>query len=134
MSFNGSDFAVRGCNIAVMSKDSTVGAVFASLFNDRGIEAILDLAANWDRQYLKKCEFPDRNLLDRMLQAHPRRLPEVYAVDKSNVDEIAKKSAEFRKKLIGQRGRIESMVLWTGFEPVCRPRKGRMIGRYTTRA
>ncbi len=134
LSFNGSDFAVRGCNIAVMSKDSTVGAVFASLFNDRGIEAILDLAANWDRQYLKKCEFPDRNLLDRMLQAHPRRLPEVYAVDKSNVDEIAKKSAEFRKKLIGQRDRVEGMVLWTGFEPVCRPRKGRMIGRYTTRA
>lgn len=100
MSFNGTDFAVRGANIAIMSKDSTVGAVFASLFNDRGIEAILNLAANWNRDYLKKCEFPDRSLLNRMLQAHPRKLPEVYAVDKNNVDEIAARSAEFRKKLM----------------------------------
>lgn len=101
MSFNGTDFAVRGANIAVLSKDATVGAVFASLFNDRGIEAILDLASNWNRDYLKKCEFPDRSLLDRMLAAHPRKLPEVYAVNRSNVDEIAAKSAEFRKKLMG---------------------------------
>ncbi len=101
MAFNGSDFAVRGCNIAVLSKDSTVGAVFASLFSNLGIEAMLELAENWNRQYLKHCDFPDRNLLDRMLEAHPRKLPEVYAVDKSNVEEVAKRSAEFRKKLIG---------------------------------
>lgn len=67
-----------------------------------GIEAILDLAANWERPYLKRCEFPDRNLLDRMLAAHLRKLPEVYAVDKRNVDEIATKSAEYRKKIIGR--------------------------------
>lgn len=103
VAFNGSDFAVRGSNIAIMSKDATVGAVFASMFNDRGIEAILNLAANWERPYLKKCEFPDRNLLDRMLAAHPRKLPEVYAVDKHNVDEIAAKSNAFRKKFIGHR-------------------------------
>lgn len=100
LSFNGTDFAVRGSNIAVMAKDSTVGAVFASLFYDRGIEAILDLAANWERPYLRKCEFPDRNLLDRMLAANPRRLPEVYAVDRDNVDEIARKSDAYRKKLM----------------------------------
>lgn len=104
LSFNGTDFAVRGCNIAILSKDATVGAVFASLFNDRGIEAILDLAENWNRNYLKNCEFPDRNLLDRMLAAHPRKLPEVYAVDGSNVDEVAELSAEFRKKVFLRSG------------------------------
>lgn len=103
LSFNGSDFAVRGCNVAVMSKDATVGAVIAALFNDRGIEAVLDLAANWERPYLKRCDFCDRNLLDRMLAAHPRKLPELYAVDRTNVDEIAAKSAEYRKKNIGRR-------------------------------
>ncbi len=101
IAFNGSDFAVRGSNVAILSKDATVGAVFASLFYDRGIEAILDLIANWERPYLKKCEFSDRNLLDRMLAAHPRKLPEVYAVDRDNVDEIAAKSDAFRKKLVG---------------------------------
>lgn len=100
LSFNGSDFAVRGCNIAILSKDATIGAVFASLFNDRGIEAVLELAENWDRQYLKRCDFPDRNLLDRMLAVHSRKLPEVYAVDKHNVDEVAKISAEYRRKIV----------------------------------
>lgn len=99
LSFNGTEFAVRGSNIAVMSKDSTVGAVFASLFNSRGLEAILDLASNWDRDYLKKCEFPDRNILDRMLERHPRKLPEVYAVDRSNVDQVAERSEAFRNNL-----------------------------------
>lgn len=103
VSFNGTDFAVRGCNIAVMSKDATVGAVLAALFYDRGIEAILDLAANWDRRYLRSCEFPDRALLDRMLAANPRKLPEVVAVDRRNVDEVAARSAEYRRKLTGSR-------------------------------
>lgn len=101
VSFNGSDFAVRGCNIAVLSKDATVGAVLAALFYDRGIEAILELTENWNRKYLKNCDFPDRNLLDRMLANNPRKLPEVYAVDKHNVDEIAARSVEFRRKLLG---------------------------------
>ncbi len=100
VSFNGSEFAVRGSNIAVMSKDSTVCAVLNALFYDRGIEALLDLIANWNRPYLKKCDFPDRHLLDKMLAAHPRKLPEVYAVDRHNVDEIAEKSDAYRKKLI----------------------------------
>lgn len=101
VAFNGTDFAVRGSTIAILSKDSTVGAVFAEQFFSRGIESVLDLARNWDRKYLKEAEFPDRNLVDAMLAAHPRKLPEVYIVDRKNVDEIAAKSAAYRKKLLG---------------------------------
>lgn len=101
VSFNGTDFAVRGSTIAILSKDSTVGAVFAEQFFSLGIEAVLDLARNWDRKYLKEAEFPDRNLVDRMLAAHPRKLPEVYIVDRKNVDEVAARSAAYRKKLLG---------------------------------
>ena len=101
VSFNGTDFAVRGSTIAILSKDSTVGAVFAEQFFSRGIESVLDLARNWDRKYLKETEFPDRNLVDAMLAAHPRKLPEVYIVDRKNVDEVAAKSAAYRKKLLG---------------------------------
>ncbi len=99
VSFNGSEFAVRGSNIAILSKDSTVVAVFAAMFYDRGIEAILDLAENWNRDHLKRCDFPDRALLDRMLAAHPRKLPEVYIVDRDNVDEVAARSDAYRKKM-----------------------------------
>ena len=101
VAFNGTDFAVRGSTIAILSKDSTVGAVFAEQFFSRGIESVLDLARNWDRKYLKEAEFPDRNLVDAMLAAHPRKLPEVYIVDRKNVDEVAAKSAAYRKKLLG---------------------------------
>ena len=101
LSINGTDFAVRGSNVAILSKDATVGAVFAEQFYNLGIEAVLDLANNWSREYLKKADMPDRHLTDAMLAAHPRKLPEVYAVDRKNVDEIAEKSAAYRKKLLG---------------------------------
>lgn len=102
VAFNGTDFAVRGSNIAILSKDSTIGALFAEQFFSRGLEAMMDLARNWDRKYLKEAEFPDRNLTDAVLAAHPRKLPEVYIVDRKNVDEVAARSAQYRKKLLGQ--------------------------------
>ncbi len=100
IAFNGTDFAVRGSNIAIMSNDATVGAMFVEQFYNRGIESALELAGNWDRKYIKKCDFPDENLVARVLEAHPRKLPEVCVVDKRNVDEIAAKSAAYRKKTL----------------------------------
>ncbi len=102
VSFNGTDFAVRGSNIAIMSRDATVGAVFTEQFYNRGLEAMLELANNWDRKYIRSAEFPDEHVVQRMLDAHPRKLPEVYVVDRKNVDDVAEKSAAFRKKLLGQ--------------------------------
>lgn len=100
LAFNGTNFAVRGCNIAIMSHDSTVGAMFVEQFYDRGIESALELANNWDRKYIKNFDFPDENLVARMLETHPRKLPEVHVVDRHNVDEIAEKSAAYRKKTL----------------------------------
>ncbi|MDR2846196.1 MAG: hypothetical protein LBV63_02830 [Candidatus Methanoplasma sp.] len=100
MSFNGSDFAVRGCNIAVMSRDCTVAAVLVQSFYNEGIESVLELVHNWNRESLSKIDFPDRYLMDTMLAANPKKLPEVYAVDRHNVDEIAKKSDKYRKNLL----------------------------------
>ena len=102
VSFNGTDFAVRGSNVAILSRDATVGAVFAEQFYNRGIEAVLELANNWDRKYLKNEDFPDENLVERLLEVHPRKLPEVFVVDRKNVDEVAAKSAAYRKRLLGQ--------------------------------
>lgn len=101
LSFNGEDFAVRGSNVAVLSNDCTVAAVLLQAFYDRGIEAVLELAQNWDRESLKALEFPDRHLMDSMLAANPKKLPEVYAVNRKNVNEIAEKSSEYRKKILG---------------------------------
>ncbi len=103
ISFNGADYAVRGCNIAILSNDSTVGAVFAEEYYNGGIQSALDLASNWERKYLKNLDFSDRHLLAGMLEAHPRKLPEVYVVERENEDEVSARSDEYRKKLLGLR-------------------------------
>ena len=101
VSFNGADFAVRGCNIAVLSKDSMVGALLAHEFYNKGYQSVVDLANNWSRKTLKDYGIQDQNLLDCFLKAHPRKLPDVYLVDKHNRDQVAEKSAAYRKKLLG---------------------------------
>ncbi|MDR3283219.1 MAG: hypothetical protein LBS92_06420 [Candidatus Methanoplasma sp.] len=100
LSFNGSDFAVRGCNVAVMSRDCTVAAVLVHAFYNEGIEAVFDLAENWGREHLETARFPDRHLMDAMLASNPKKLPEVHMVSRRNVEEIAQKSAKYRKSLM----------------------------------
>ena len=99
--FNGAEFAVRGCNVCVMSNDTTVVSVLTQEFFDGGIQSVMDLVNNWDREYLRSYDTTDRNLLDRMLNDHQRKLPEVLLVDKKNVDEVSKRSDAYRKKLLG---------------------------------
>lgn len=101
MSFNGSDYAVRGSNVAVLAKDATVGAVFAEVFYNGGIQSIYDLVENWSRKYLERMDFNDRHLLRGMLSLYPNKLPEVYVVNDDNVDEVSARSDEYRKKLLG---------------------------------
>jgi predicted HAD superfamily phosphohydrolase len=99
MSFNGCDYALRKSNIAVMSRDCTVAAVLVQEFYNEGIEAVFDLVENWDRETLKKKDYPDPYLMKTMLASNPKKLPEVHIVNKDNEDELAKKSDEYRKKL-----------------------------------
>ncbi|MCL1810970.1 MAG: hypothetical protein FWG41_01950 [Methanomassiliicoccaceae archaeon] len=100
LSFNGCDFAVRKSNIAVISRDCTVAAVLVQEFYNEGIEAVFDLVENWNRETLKKKDFPDPYLMSAMLASNPKKLPEVHIVNKDNVDEIAKKSDKYRKNLL----------------------------------
>ena len=97
MSFNGCDFAVRNSNIAVLSRDCTPAAVLVQEFYNEGIEAVYDLVENWNRKTLEKKDFPDPYLMRTMLNSNKKKLPEVYIVDKDNVDEIAEKSEKYRK-------------------------------------
>lgn len=103
ISFNGEDFAVRGSNVAVLSKDCTVAAVLLQAFYNEGLEAVLRMTENWNRTYLKNMEFPDPGLMDAFLEANPKKLPEVMAVDRKNVEEVVEKSKAYRKKILGFR-------------------------------
>ena len=101
LSFNGEEFTVRGCNIAVMSEDTTVAALFASAFADKGAYSASLIAENWSRDYLKNMDFSDQALLETFLREHPDDLPEVHLVTDKNVEEISKRSDAYRKSIIG---------------------------------
>ncbi len=100
LSFNGADFAVRGSNVAILSNDCTVAGVLLQEFYNGGIEAVLDLVNNWDRKSLKKGSYSDPHLMEAMLAANPKKLPEVVAVNRQNVEEISKKSTAYRKRIL----------------------------------
>lgn len=98
ISFNGSEYAVRGCNIAVISSNTIVLDVLVSEFYNEGIQAVSDIIDNWNKDYLKSCKCSDRNLMNKMLEIFPTNLPIVKIVDEYNVDAIAKESEMYRKE------------------------------------
>ena len=100
VSFNGEEFAVRGSNVAVLSEDTTVASVFASVFFDKGTVNATLMAENWSRDYLRKMDFPDQALLDSFLRENPDGLPEVHLVTEKNVDEVSKRSDAFRRTAV----------------------------------
>jgi len=100
LSFNGAAMTVRGSNIAVLSRDCTVAGVLIKEFYNEGIEAVFDLVEHWDRKTLESRECPDPYMMKAMLEANPRKLPEVHVVDRYNVNEIAEKSEKYREKLL----------------------------------
>ncbi len=83
MSFNGSEYAVRSSNIAIMSPDTTVIAILATEFYDHGIESVYDMVENWDRKSLQNRPFVCRNLMDKFLSEHPKKLPKVVKSTKT---------------------------------------------------
>lgn len=98
VSFNGSEKAVKNSNVAIMSSDSIVISVLTAEFYNEGMEAVFDLIDNWDREYIRTKEGPDRHLLDTLLERFPKKLPEVISVNRRNVDEVAERSAAYRRK------------------------------------
>ncbi len=100
ISFNGEEFTVRGSNVAVLSEDTTVASVFASVFFDKGTTNATLMAENWSREYLRKMDFPDLALLEAFLRENPDKLPEVHLVTEKNVDELSKRSDAFRRTVV----------------------------------
>ena len=98
ISFNGSEHAVRGCNVAVMASNTIVLDVLVGEFYNEGIQAVFDMVDNWDRSYLETHKCSDRNLMDRMLAAYPKKLPVVKRVGRRNVKRTIEESEAYRKK------------------------------------
>ncbi|MDR0522909.1 MAG: hypothetical protein LBG62_00575 [Candidatus Methanoplasma sp.] len=98
IAFNGSDFAVRGAGVAVLSDDFTAAAVLASAFHSGGASAVTALAEEWGEKALARAGFADSSAVRAMLSAGG--LPEVYRVTRGNEDYVAERSGAFRKRLL----------------------------------
>ena len=102
VSFNGNDYAVRNAEVAVMSENSVVTAVIADVFCRQGKQAALKLVENWNLESLEHDGVVSLSLLDHLFTLHPQTLPKVQIVTAENMETVAKKSSEFRKKVRGE--------------------------------
>jgi len=81
VAFNGTEYAVRGSNVAVVGDDATVVSVLVAEFYNGGIEAVFSLLERWDADSLRRVPCADRNLMDAMLKASGGNLPKVIKTD-----------------------------------------------------
>ncbi len=103
IAYNGSEFAVHGANVSVISESSLAGAVLVEQFYDTGIEGVYDLIDHWNRDDLKAyTRYPDPGLMEAMLKEP--ELPMVRRITKDNVTEVASESSACRKAIMSSLG------------------------------
>jgi energy-converting hydrogenase A subunit R len=101
VSFNGNQYAVKNAEAAVLSENSTVTAIIADLFCNIGKQQTLQMLENWNRKTLRKSA-ASQPLLDKFFALYPAALPKVQIVTAENMEQLAKESSEFRKKVRGE--------------------------------
>ncbi len=99
LAFCGSEYAVRGCNVAVISDRPIVEAVLVNEFYNGGIESVREMIDHWSPEKLREWPCADRHLMNEMLAQFPKGLPEVFNVDRRNLKEVTVKSMEFARSL-----------------------------------
>ncbi|MGF3521818.1 MAG: hypothetical protein ACQXXJ_01820, partial [Candidatus Bathyarchaeia archaeon] len=80
---------------------SVVTAVLADVFVKGGKEKVIQLAANWNLEYLKSSSV-DPSLLDWLVELYPAALPKVQIVTAENMESLAEESSMFRKRVRGE--------------------------------
>jgi energy-converting hydrogenase A subunit R len=101
VSFNGNQHAVMNAEIALLSTDGLTTAVIADVFVRFGKTGTLKLVAKWGRRALENSSV-NEDLLDRFLELHPRELPKAEIITRENMENLARESTEFRKKVRGE--------------------------------
>lgn len=100
ISFIGSEYAVRGSNVAILDGHPITVAVLSMEFYNGGIESVYDMIEHWSVEDLRRRPCADRNLMNRFLVQFQNGLPEVHRVDESNRKEITIRSNSLRKRIL----------------------------------
>jgi energy-converting hydrogenase A subunit R len=101
VSFNGNEYAVREAEIALMSENTIVTSIFADVFARLGKGAVLQLAEEWSFSAIKRF-MVNPALVTQVQKLHPHNIPRVEVITRDNMEEIAKESASFRKRVRGE--------------------------------
>jgi len=106
ISFNGNAYAVREAEIAILSTNALVIAVFADVFRRFDRESVVNLVKSWEHKGLM--HFNVSPLLQEMLRNFfPKALPKVSIITKHNMQKLADESRAFRKRVRGKKvGRL----------------------------
>ncbi|MCQ2055976.1 MAG: hypothetical protein MJY64_00675 [archaeon] len=99
ISFNGGEYSIRGSNVMILSDDVSVVNIFASEFYNEGIERVYDLIDNWNLEKLRMYPCFDKNLANAILKAHPRKLPIVKRITRSNIGECIIQGEDYNRKM-----------------------------------
>jgi len=97
LSFNGNRYAIQSADIACISPNALILAGLALLFNDRGTQAIYDLASEWDQN---RYEFESD--INQTISSFTVKDVTLNLIDKSNIHELISKSESFRKTVRGE--------------------------------
>ncbi len=105
LSFNGNEYAISNCNVAVMSGNCMVTALLVDLFERSGIEAIETLVSDWGWPAVKELHGQskvDESIYNAFRQAFTGLdFPHAVWVTQDNMDETIRVSKRYRRSVRG---------------------------------
>ncbi|NIA03002.1 MAG: hypothetical protein GWP12_00465 [Nitrospirae bacterium] len=105
LSFNGNEYAVSNCNVAVMSQNCLVTALLVDVFERSGLEAVKDLTSDWGWSSVK--EMYNKGLMEESIYNSFRQaftgadFPHAVWVTPEIMDETIKVSKSYRRSVRG---------------------------------
>ena len=102
ISFNGTEFAVREAEIAVVSCNTVVTSVLVEAFNRSGKEGVIHLVDNWSLDGIRSSGLVHDYLIRELVRVFPEGLPTVARVRPDNLDKLVEESVRCRKALRGE--------------------------------
>ena len=109
VSFNGNEFCLGECDIAIVSRTATPSAVICDIYSKAGRDDLESIVCDWGIESLR--EACDHGMLDRRLFAAIAKeslesccFPEAYVVEVSDFSGILERSIGMRKSIRGGAG------------------------------
>jgi energy-converting hydrogenase A subunit R len=104
LSFNGNEYAVSNCNVAVMSKNCMVTALLVDVFEKGGLDAVKALISDWGWDSIEKMYgkgLVEQTIYNAFRNAYTADLPLAVWVNPQNLENTIAASKRLRKSVRG---------------------------------